>query len=353
MAGWYNEPSVGAANTDFGVTNQDFDSDTFREGFVPSGWRHDPSDNMPPAGSEQLFSEAVSENCIVCHARRGTTLGSDTAVNGSKDIDFSSYEKFISYAGQIEQYVYERGVMPLSLRGFEAFWSSDAPEILATHLDDFDRFGEDGSVLPPGRPVADAGPDRTAASPVRLFGGNSRFNTTWSWQIVSVPAGGGGAALSAVDSVSPRLTANQPGDYVVRLSVNNGMGEVDSDTVTITVDSGLDPAALTFDADIRPVLQSDPPGPDCDSCHQQLGTGAIAGVRVFWTDDQPVGGTTLYQEVLARIDFNNPQNSLLLTKPSGNHHYGGLRAGFEVDNPSNRFNYDLFLNWILEGAREN
>jgi len=56
---------------------------------------------------------------------------------------------------------------------------------------------------------------------------------------------------------------------------------------------------------------------------------------------------------LSRVDFNDPENSLLLTKPNNKHHFGGLREGFEVDNPANRQNYDLFLNWIMEGAPEN
>jgi hypothetical protein len=79
-------------------------------------------------------------------------------------------------------------------------------------------------------------------------------------------------------------------------------------------------------------------------------------VPVYWLDTQPVTGDTaanaFYKEVLSRVDFNDPENSLILKKPSNNHHFGGLREGFEVDNPANRQNYDLILNWILEGAPE-
>lgn len=81
--------------------------------------------------------------------------------------------------------------------------------------------------------------------------------------------------------------------------------------------------------------------------------GQIDGIPVFWVDEQPASGSIFYQEVLARVDFKDPENSLILTKPSNNHHYGGLRAGFDLSNPSTRINYDVMLNWILEGAPEN
>jgi len=42
-----------------------------------------------------------------------------------------------------------------------------------------------------------------------------------------------------------------------------------------------------------------------------------------------------------------------LRKPSGNHHGGGQLGGFDATvlpgDPA-RVNYDLFLNWILNGA---
>jgi len=47
------------------------------------------------------------------------------------------------------------------------------------------------------------------------------------------------------------------------------------------------------------------------------------------------------------------ETSLIFRKPSGYFHHGGLVSGFEEENPSNRQFYDLFLNWIVEDAREN
>jgi hypothetical protein len=61
-----------------------------------------------------------------------------------------------------------------------------------------------------------------------------------------------------------------------------------------------------------------------------------------------VEGRDLYLQVLQRVNFKEPVESLLLRKPSGNHHFGGLIGGFDLD--GDRTNYDLFLNWILNGA---
>jgi hypothetical protein len=58
--------------------------------------------------------------------------------------------------------------------------------------------------------------------------------------------------------------------------------------------------------------------------------------------------------VRSLVNFDDPVNSRLLTKPSGQHHAGGTLAGFDLasGDPADRANYDLFLNWILEGAPE-
>lgn len=364
--GWYDDPDNPAM----------FDRATFNEDYVPPGWQHDSSDNIPPPDSDRLFLEVVQPICFVCHSRRGTTLGSNIADDGSKDIDFSSYEKFISHADQIKLYVYDRGVMPLSLRGYNAFWGSDAPEILAAHLngvlaeDNRIEFNDDDEVDQPGKVVADAGPDRVTTSPVRLFGSNTRFADRYSWQIISAPDGSDASLLEGSTS-RPVLNTTVDGLYEIQLSASYE-ADSDTDTVFIRIDNTMtssttpqDPKTITL-SDILAVMQT--PGDDansslsgtngqkaCEECHASNTDGGISGVPVFWRTDasQPGTGTTFYEEVLARVDFKDPENSLLLTKPSGNHHYGGQREGFEIDNPANRQHYDLFLNWILEGAPEN
>jgi hypothetical protein len=367
--GWYDDPDVVGS----------FDRATYNDEFVPLEWRHDSSDNSPPPGSEQLFLEVMQPVCFVCHSRRGTNLGSNTSPGVNKDIDFSSYERFISHANQIKQYVYDRGVMPLSLRGYDAFWDkdSDAPEILAAHLngvlaaDNQIPLNDNNKVDQPGAPVVDAGPDRTSTSPLRLFGSNSRYVDSYQWSIIGEPTGSD-AVLTDTTTSRPMLTASVDGDYEITLTASFG-GQKSTDSVRIKIDNGLsntttppDPKTLTFD-NIKLVLSTaqDPANSSeadiksCDECHQDVAAGAvaIAGVPVYWRDVQPATGDTvanaLYREILSRVDFNDPENSLLLTKPSNNHHFGGLREGFEVGNPANRQNYDLFLNWIMEGAPEN
>jgi mono/diheme cytochrome c family protein len=365
--GWYDDPDAGNGDAD-GIP--DFDSDTFRQEYVPPGWQPDASDGIPPPGSDRLFVEVVQPVCFVCHSRRGTNLGSNTAAAGTKDIDFSTYEKFISHADLIEQYVYERGVMPLSLRGYNAFWASDGPQLLASFLPGFSHANADGSIDLPGAPVADAGPDRKVPSPVRMFGSNSRFVSDYSWSIVSTPAGGEDATLSEETTSSPILTASVDGDYVISLTVTGSEKREDQDSVLIKIDNApvVDPKDLIFmDAGgtclnspeeictiFQPVAVS-PTGGDCASCHDPAGLAYVPGIPVWWLHDvdQPATGTTWYEEILARVNFNDPEQSLVLTKPADEHHYGGLRLGFEVDNPANRQNYDTMLNWIMEGAREN
>ncbi len=60
-----------------------------------------------------------------------------------------------------------------------------------------------------------------------------------------------------------------------------------------------------------------------------------------------------YAEVRGRVNFTEVAASPLLRKPSGNHHNGGRRDGFDTSaapgQPA-RAEYDLFLNWILNGA---
>lgn len=363
--GWYDDPAVAGM----------FDRATFNENYVPPAWRSTiptlANLNPPPPGSDQLFLEVVQPVCFVCHSRRGTTLGSDLAVNGNKDIDFSSYSKFISHAEQVKQYVYDRGVMPLSLRGYNAFWSegSDAPEVLALHLngvlpaDDQITLTETGEVVEPGAPIADAGPDRTSTSPVRLFGANSRYVDRYSWRITAEPSGSD-AVLTDGNTSRALLTTTIDGDYDITLEAAFGATVV-SDTVHIKIDSSLssgttppDPKTITFDTHIQPVFGNagGVDSKECNHCHSVAGgTGTpVVGVPVYWNNiDNDPADRTFYEEVLARVDFEDPENSLILTKPSNNHHYGGLRGGFETDNPSNRHNYDLLLNWILEGAPEN
>ncbi len=56
---------------------------------------------------------------------------------------------------------------------------------------------------------------------------------------------------------------------------------------------------------------------------------------------------------MARVNLEYIEDSLLLKKPVGIHHYGNQRPGFDssagVGTPD-REDYDRFVNWISEGA---
>jgi RHS repeat-associated protein len=88
-------------------------------------------------------------------------------------------------------------------------------------------------------PVANAGADQTAAvsSTVTLDGsGSSDVDgdvLTFSWALISQPPGSA-AALVNPASVSPQLTPDRPGSYVVQLIVNDGTVDSAPDTVVIS-----------------------------------------------------------------------------------------------------------------------
>jgi hypothetical protein len=87
-------------------------------------------------------------------------------------------------------------------------------------------------------PVALAGPDRAAlvGSVVTLDGAGSRDPNgdavTYLWTFAT-PAGSA-ATLSSTTSAAPTFTADQPGEYVAKLTVGDGKLNSPADTVTIT-----------------------------------------------------------------------------------------------------------------------
>ena len=81
---------------------------------------------------------------------------------------------------------------------------------------------------------------------------------------------------------------------------------------------------------------------------------------MWWTAAQPfdtLPGTpvlSLYEQAMTRVIPEYIEDSLLLKKPSGQHHNGNLIAGFDTSRSVgaiDRANYDLFVNWIAEGAK--
>jgi hypothetical protein len=88
-------------------------------------------------------------------------------------------------------------------------------------------------------PVANAGPDQTAAVGVTVsLSGSASSDAdgdalSYAWALQSSPAGSA-AALAAAPSVTPSIVIDRPGSYVARLVVSDGQLSSVADTVTIS-----------------------------------------------------------------------------------------------------------------------
>lgn len=307
--------------------------------YVPAGWQQTLS---RPEGVEHLYTHVVEPHCIACHSLQGTQVAEEATALANA-INFSSYEKFISYRETIIDYVFHRGVMPLSLRNFEDFWRDpqDKPALLASFLDEPSLFDATGQVVRPGHPVARPGDDHTAVSPVQLDGTASLFATEYRWEIVDAPDGAV-ATLSNAAGARPVLTADTDGDYTLELIVTGVQGNSIAETQVVTIDSALAPSQdeLTFADDIAPILGT-LTGSGCAGCHNS-GYDGIPVVYSF--SDNP----NVYADVLARVNLAGPEISLLLVKPTGEGHGGGMLI--DRDTVEGRAIYNTMLNWIRAGA---
>lgn len=332
---------------------------SYDDDFVPEGWQPSPS---RPEGVDLLYKRVVEPHCISCHSLRGYAAGEREQNPGrlGNSINFNSYEEFIGYADIIEDYVYRRGVMPLSLRNYLLFWESPdkAPAILASFLPGFSLYNANGSVSAPGKPVAIPGAERTVVSPTTLDASASLYGRRYQWQIVSQPMSAV-AQFSAPQSAVTAFSANQNGNYVLRLTVSNTLG-ADSKDLVVHVDSAMSPAPteINFFDHIRPILQNPPnvalpvneqsKREACTNCHSEgAGTNVNSdhrGIPVYYTNTN----SNLYRDVLARVDLDEPENSILLRKPTRVQHGGGV-----VIDRGNSFQYatyETLLHWVRNGA---
>ncbi len=315
-------------------------SAAFSGSFVPQEW--------VTAGQTTLYQNVVQPSCRTCHILRGSA--------GNSDLDFTSYAKFSSYSDRIKAHLIDRGNMPLAKLVFDHFWAGPGPDSVATMLEGqgFTARASTGAVLVPGRPVADPGPDRTVPQgATALSAAMSLYATGYTWSIVSGPSG---ATLSSTSGATTTFTATANGSYVVQLVASNGSLQSPPAQLTLVVNSGLTPAPANIRfADIKGAIQ----GGICTNCHSP--TGQLPRPPLFYVNydrngDGVVDATDddwFYAELRSRINFTDIVASPLLRKPSGHHHGGLLQGGFDTTQPPGnpaRANYDLFLNWILNGA---
>lgn len=336
---------------------------TYLDNSVPCGWRVDPAADMDcvgsvdlpaeprPEGVDLVYKKAVEPHCIGCHSVRGSSAGERQGGDGNA-VNFSNYEKFVGYSDLIVDYVYHRGVMPLSLRNYEKFWAdrcNGAPALLASVLPEFDRYDDQACVIVPGLPVAKPGASRPVDTPVLLDASASLYARDYQWQVLSLADPSAIVSFSDAGSSVTQFDASHDGEYVLRLTVTNLRGS-HSEDIVLTVDNTLDPAPsqLTFVDHVLPVLRDlSYPGREqrCTDCHSTLGQlgGAYAGIPVVYDVD-----ATVYAEVLERVNLNDPENSLLIRKPTRDQHGGGM-----VIDPGDEDGmalYQMLINWIRNGA---
>ena len=314
---------------------------TFHDTYVPEGW--------VTAGQSTLYTGLVAPSCRTCHAQRGS--------GGNSDLDFTSYAKFQGYADRIKAHVLDRGNMPLAKIVYDAYWGGNGPNLMASFLESQGYTARDasGQPLKPGRPIADPGPSRVVRPGATVLSGTgSLFSTGYVWSLVSGPAG---ATLTNATTSQATLTATANGTYEIQLVTSAGAAQSTPARMTVVVDSMLAkaPSELRF-ADIKGVLQG---SAGCTSCHSA--TGTIPRPPVFYTSDDRNGDGMVdatddlwfYTEIRGRINFTDLVASPLLRKPSGNHHGGNRIIGFDTSQAPGhpaRSNFDLFQNWILNGA---
>jgi hypothetical protein len=145
-------------------------------------------------------------------------------------------------------------------------------------------------------PVAEAGIDQSAAlgATITLDGeGSSDADgdaTTYFWSITSVPPGSS-AALDDPTSVTPQLTVDIPGDYVIQLLVNDGAEDSAPDTVVVST------------ANTAPVAE---PGQDLQGSVDEVIT--LDGSTSFDAEDDPLIFTwsIVSQPEGSAINLSNP-----------------------------------------------
>jgi hypothetical protein len=276
-------------------------------------------------------------------------------------MDFNTYAKWLGHADRTKAHVIDRGNMPLAKIVFDTFWSTSMADTLATFLEGqgFTVRDAAGAVLRPGRPVADPGPDRTVGQgATALSAAGSLYSSSYNWSIVSGPNGATpatNAMLANPNTVQPTFNATADGTYVLQLVASNGTTQSAPVQLALVVNNALAPPPSTIRfSDIKNAVQT----LGCIGCHAPGGPPPVLSfANIDRNGDGIAGDATddlwFYTELRGRINFSDIIASPLLRKPSGKHHGGGLRPGFDasaIPGQAARVNYDLFLNWILNGA---
>lgn len=186
----------------------------FDGSYVPNGWRGDKS-------QEALYADVYERNCRMCHL-----------FTPNVKFDFDSYGEFVGHPS-LKNYVYERGLMPMSRLTMDRFWlnfngGDSAAKKLRDHLNaDANPANDISDKLIPGAPVAIILPEANPKAPVDvqldfdesvLFdGGSSLFADNYKWMLNSSTVG-----TNRKYTFSPK----QPGEsHNLSLQVSSNEGE--------------------------------------------------------------------------------------------------------------------------------
>jgi hypothetical protein len=381
-------------------------NETFDGGFVPRGWQ-----NTSDGDKSELYLKVVAPSCRACHNQRGTYNNSGHPVFQGEQLEasleFGTYNAFKGYRDEIESLVYDQGLMPLAKQTYELFWRSNQPKILDDELfagkayqdppasvyPNIARF-DFGDLRRPGRPLAriagarffqDSFPideylfmDVQEGLKVRLNAGPSSFASQIRWIMQSAPGDlptidNNRSALATFDldpdaSADIRTAGTSP--YRIRLSVSNDFATY-NDIIQgqLWSDSTLKPLVFSDNSastdDIYDLLITNYPSTrsstplSCIHCHSNGGVMSRAeGIFMLRDFDQPRGENDAiwksyaFNQMLTRINCNDPENSLILKKSAGHHHWNQTVSGFSNQGNSGDVNRRAkILRWIMEGAR--
>lgn len=299
IEGWYGGPGLPSA--------------TFNGQFVPDGW-------LPPnapASASDLYLHVVAPSCRACHGQRGGMR--------SDKLDFNSYADFMEFAPEIESLVYDKAQMPLAKRTYDRFWqSATQAHLLGQNLPGFSHGLPNGSVLKPGRPLADAGPNQKIATgtPARLRGSASLYADSYNWSFVLRPVGSG-ATLQNATTGNPSFFPDVAGDYVAQLVVSNGQGTSAGSTTKVTVGAGLGTYTGPDDA-----LTIENNSCGLSGCHGTINTRE-------WTYGD-------HRTTVDLVNLDEPAASPIFEKALGIRHCGGTRLDLAGQ--------DAMIQWIMDGV---
>jgi len=196
----------------------------FDGSYVPKGWRGN-------ASQEALYTGVYDRNCRMCHL-----------FTPNVKFDFDNYNEFVNHPS-LKNYVYERGIMPLSRLTMDRFWldfagGDSAAKKLRDHLNtDSIATNDVSEKLLPGAPVALIFPDPNpkAVADVQIDfdelavfdGRSSLFANNYRWT-VDASAAGSGRKYTFVPT--------RPGEsHVIGLQVSSADGESPIATRSILV----------------------------------------------------------------------------------------------------------------------